>query len=98
MGEYLASWLAGKQSLRPSARPSYELHIRKYLVPHLGDLPLSELRPGHIERMYRAIGSGDPGREAPPSVATLRRIHATLTSALNTAVCRSAGAEPGRHR
>jgi len=34
--EYLTSWLAGKQSLRPSTRLSYRCHIHQYLIPHLG--------------------------------------------------------------
>lgn len=89
VGEYLDRWLAGKQSLRDSTRLSYGVHVRKYLKPHLGALPLSELRPVHIERMYQLIGSGDDDkRTARLSVASLRRIHATLTSALNTAVRR----------
>lgn len=86
---YLEVWLAGKQSLRDSTRQSYGLHVRKYLTPYLGDLPLTELRPVHIERMYQLIATGDAEDGVTSlSVSTLRRIHATLTSALNTAVRR----------
>ena len=89
VGEYLDTWLTGKQSLRESTRQSYEVHVRRYLKPHLGDLLLVELRPAHIERMYRLIGAaGDQEGGVPLSVASVRRIHATLTSALNTAVRR----------
>ena len=85
---YLRSWLAGKQSLRESTRLSYRIHLERYLVPYLGALPLAELRPGHIERMYSAIAAAGRADGSPLAVATLRRIHATLTSALNTAVRR----------
>ena len=89
MGEYLDAWLTGKQSLRESTRQSYEVHVRRYLKPHLGDLPLVDLRPAHIEPMDRLIGAaGDQEGGVPLSVASVRRIHATLTSALNTAVRR----------
>lgn len=88
VGEYLTTWLAGKQSLRPSTRQSYEIHVRKYLTPHLGNLSLDALRPLHIERMYNEIAMADEARVRPLSHASLRRIHATLTSALNTAVRR----------
>jgi integrase len=89
VGGYLDAWLTAKQSLRDSTKQSYALHVRRYLTPHLGDLPLTELRPVHVERMYRLIVTGDgEDRGQPLSVATLRRIHATLTSALNTAVRR----------
>ena len=85
---YLRGWLAGKQSLRPSTRLAYQIHLDRYLVPHLGPLPLTGLRARHIEQMYRDIAGSDQGDGRPLSVATLRRIHATLTSALNTAVRR----------
>jgi integrase len=83
---YLSAWLDSKRSLRPSTRQSYEAHIRLYLVPHLGTVPLDELTAEHIDTMYRRIGAGDHGRVL--SDATLRRVHATLMSALNTAVRR----------
>jgi integrase len=89
VGEYLEEWLWGKQSLRPSTHMSYETHVRRYLTPHLGSLPIASLRAVHIEGMYRQLSQGDstlPQRSL--SVATLRRIHATLRSALNTAVKR----------
>src|SRR4051812_16572849 len=88
VGEYLEEWLWGKQALRPSTHASYEVHVRRYLNPHLGQLSLSALQTGHIQRMYRHL-SERPGRGGKPlSIATIRRIHATLMSAFNTAVRR----------
>jgi len=49
--EYLISWLAGKQSLRPSTRLSYRCHIHQYLIPHLGHHRLSAVRAHHLEAM-----------------------------------------------
>src|SRR3954470_5967273 len=86
VGEYLEEWLWGKQSLRPSTHLAYETHIRRYLVPHLGSVELVALRAAHLEAMYRQLALSDGTRTL--SVATLRRIHATLTSALSTAVRR----------
>jgi integrase len=88
VAEYLSEWLAGKQSLRPSTHASYAAHVRLYLVPCLGRIRLVDLRPGDIERMYRRIDLENAERRRPVSVATKRRIHATLTSALTTAVRR----------
>lgn len=85
---YLREWLTGKQSLRESTRSSYRLHLDRYLVPYLGHLPVTELRAQHIERMYREIAAIERPNGQPLSVTTLRRIHATLTSAMNTAVRR----------
>jgi integrase len=86
-GEYLHRWVEGKQSLRPSTRLSYRTHIRLYLVPRLGDIGLVELRPHHLEAMYRSLAN-DPDLTHRVSPATLARVHATLMSALGTAVRR----------
>jgi integrase len=88
VAHYLEEWLEGKQSLRPSTRLSYSTHVRLYLVPHLGGVILSDLRPLHIQRMYVAITASTADRHRSISVTTLRRIHATLMSALSTAVRR----------
>ncbi len=80
---YLTSWLDGKRKLRPSTRRAYESHVRVYLVPTIGHLRLSALRADHLDAMYETIRSG--AIRKPPSAATLRRLHATLHSALNTA-------------
>lgn len=88
VARYLGVWLAGKHGLRPSTHASYSTHIRLYLVPHLGSLVLTELRPEHIERMYEQIEAANGERARQVSTATRRRIHATLNSAMNTAVRR----------
>lgn len=85
---YLNEWLSGRQSLRPSTRLSYQSHIDKYLIPNLGHFKLADLRPHHVERMYRDIVKDNEGRSRPVGPATLRRIHATLMSALTLAVKR----------
>lgn len=86
VGEYLESWLWSKQSLRPSTHTSYETHVRRYLTPHLGRLRLDSLRSTDIDRTYRLLRGQEDGDGL--SVATLRRVHATLMSALNTATRR----------
>src|SRR5688572_15826765 len=88
VGEYMESWLWGKQSLRPSTHAAYEIHIRRYLVPYLGNLSIEALRPLHVQRMYRELAMRHDEHGRGLSVATLRRIHATLMSAMNTAVRR----------
>lgn len=88
MAAYLASWLAGKNSLRPSTYTSYAGHVRMYLVPHLGTVLLVDLRAEQIELMYRKIMAETVTSPRPISLTTLKRIHSTLTSALGTAVRR----------
>lgn len=79
--DYLAQWLESKRSIRSSTRRAYEGHVRVHLNPHIGKIPLRSLRAEHLDSMYSAIRTSD----RPPSVATMRRIHATLRGALNTA-------------
>jgi len=61
--------------------------VKKYLIPSLGQLPLTQLRPEHIQRFYaeklakgRADGSGGL------SSRTVRYMHVTLHKALKNAV------------
>jgi len=83
VGDYLVTWLESKHNVRDSTRRSYEGHIRVYLVPHIGDVPLRSLRADHLDRMYAAIRAGTL-RKA-PGTATIRRVHATLRTALGNA-------------
>jgi integrase len=88
VGAYLVQWVGGKQALRPSTRLAYEIHIRRYLVPALGSLQLTDLRPEHIHAMYAPIAISDLQTDSGITAATVHRIHATLMSALNSAVRR----------
>lgn len=82
---YLDQWLATKASLRPATLVSYRIHINKFLKPSLGHLRLTRLTVVDVEHAQSMIGSGMFGAV---SCTTQHRIHATLMSALNTAVRR----------
>ncbi|MBC3763737.1 tyrosine-type recombinase/integrase [Quadrisphaera oryzae] len=86
VSDYLATWLLSKHSLRPTTRAMYEDLARLYITPHIGGVQLVELRAHHLDRMYVAISIGVRGKALSP--ATIRRIHAVLRSALNSAVRR----------
>ena len=85
-GEWLGRWLASRVSLRASTSRGYAAHVRVYLVPYLGGIPLAELSPADVQHMFTAIIRGEAALGHPVSAATLRRIHATLRAALNAAV------------
>jgi len=82
---YLRQWLDGKRALRPSTRKSYQDHLDLYLVPQLGRLRLRDLTGSDIDAMISTIARNGSRQK---SSTTLRRIHATLRGALNTAVRR----------
>jgi len=86
VGEYLETWLAGKHALKPKTMSLYRDFTTNYLVPNLGQIRLLQLRAHHLDRMYANIALGMRGRPLSPS--TIRRVHAVLRSALNSAVKR----------
>ena len=55
VGQWLDEWLRGRRKIRKSTRRSYEAHVRLYLRPHLGHLPIDRMRVVHIAAMFDAI-------------------------------------------
>jgi site-specific recombinase XerC len=86
VGDFLEHWLQEEHLLWPSTYASYKVHVQSHLIPYLGNLPLAGLRPAHIDRMYRLIAQSDSQGETPATIASLRRLHATLATALSSAV------------
>ncbi|MBH0120566.1 Arm DNA-binding domain-containing protein, partial [Rhodococcus sp. CX] len=100
VGDYLRQWLETKEAagIRPTTLRSYRQHIDAYLIPHLGRLRLGDLRATHVEKMLHDIAQPPAkpksdekiakGKRRNPktlSPATVRRVHATLRSALTSA-------------
>ncbi len=78
VAEFMAGWLAGKQRAKsPSTARGYEGHIRNYISPVIGDLPLERVSTEHVEKVLAAV---------PGSSATRHRVLATLRGGLNAAV------------
>jgi integrase len=84
--EWLWRWLESRVWLRASTRRSYAAHMRGYLVPYLGGIPLAALTTGDVQGMFIAIARDERALGRPVGPATLKRIHATLQAALNGAV------------
>src|SRR5690242_6110179 len=49
LGQYLATWIVAHRDIRPSTRVSYEGHIRLYIDPLLGGIPVARLRHADVE-------------------------------------------------
>ncbi len=79
-GPTLAQWLTEWQErlghLRESTAVSYRGHIGNFLIPLLGDIPLSEVGAGEVEALHEMLAA------AGISTALARRVHATLSTAL----------------
>jgi hypothetical protein len=77
-GEWLVRWLGSRVSLRASTSRSYAAHVRRYLAPYLGGIPLAALTPGDVQAMFTAVIADETSLGHPVSAATVHRIHATL--------------------
>jgi integrase len=90
-GAYLLRWLQAKESaktIRPATIRSYRGHLDNYLIPDLGRVRLSELKPSDVDAMLARIRRDNAGKPANQvvSASTERRIMATLRSALRDAL------------
>jgi integrase len=80
VGAYLTSWLMSKSSqTRPATQRAYESHVRLYFLPAFGNVRLTQLTARHGEALMRE----QLNRGLSPS--SVRRIRATLRSALSSA-------------
>ena len=86
LGQYLHEWLAHTRGrVRATTYQGYESLIRCYAVPALGEVPLPELSPLHLQRLYSSLLV--PERRL--SAGTVLNLHLVLTQALGQAVRRS---------
>jgi integrase len=81
VGEQLQHWLEhiAKPSVSYHTHESYEISVRRRLIPALGHIRLIELRPQHIQELYTELGKA----HAPK---TIRQTHVALNQALKIAV------------
>lgn len=54
LGDYLWQWYRSRR-IQATTLYGYEGHLRNYLVPYLGHIPIDELRVVHVQAMFDAI-------------------------------------------
>lgn len=89
VAEFLGRWLGDYvwPNLAPRTAEGYEHIIRKHLIPGLGSIVLSQLKPEHLQRYYSAkLAVGRCDGKGGLSARTLRHHHVTLHNALQSAV------------
>lgn len=87
VGEYLDEWLASKYDLKASSRSQYRGYIDRVLRPHIGNIPLSDLRPQHVTRgLEDYLRRKDRPHTRNAGLTTTQRARAVLRSALTDAV------------
>ncbi|TCO45867.1 tyrosine-type recombinase/integrase [Actinocrispum wychmicini] len=88
VGQWLDLWLETRQALAASTRRLYAQHVRDYLKPYLGGVPLRDLTVGKAQAMFTSLMRVSTARGRPLSAATLQRIRGVLRAALNGAIRR----------
>jgi integrase len=84
----LTAWLDGHRSIRLNTRRSYASHLRLYLLPALGRIPLDELRIDDVQGMFDRLIDDHALVGRPMAATTLVRVRATLLSGLRAAMRR----------
>jgi len=82
VADYLTQWLKDNcvANLSPRTVEGYESIIRCHLIPALGNIILTQLKPAHLQRLYsEKLTAGFSNR-------TVRYIHSTLHRSLQIAV------------
>ena len=82
LSDYLDRWLQDypRPNVAPRTMEGYEMIIRQHLIKHLGNLPLTALRPEYLQKYYTdRLSSG-------LSPQTVRHHHTLIHKALQTAL------------
>lgn len=82
LAEYLNRWLAdyAKPNLSPRTTEGYEYIFTRHIIPALGSLVLSQLKPEHLSKYY------SEKQKAGLSNQTVRHHHTVIHKALKTAM------------
>jgi integrase len=82
LAEHVERWLQDvvKHSVRPRTYRGYGELMRRYALPTLGDVRLTQLQPPHVQQLYGEL------LERGLSVMTVHHVHTVLHQALQQAV------------
>ena len=89
LAEYLETWLNeyARANLAPRTAEGYQLIVRRHLVPALGTITLTGLKPEHIQRYQsEKLSAGRADGKGGLSPHTVRHHYVTLHTALEHAV------------
>jgi len=89
LAEFLGRWLEDYAwaYLAPRTAEGYEYIVDRHIIPALGNITLTQLKPEHIQRYYtKKLTDGRIDGKGGLSPKTVRHHHATLHAALKIAV------------
>lgn len=80
---YLETWLEDKKlQVRPSTWKTYDWLARCYVLPNLGKMEISKIKPAALQKFYHQLQN----REEPLSARTVIQVHLLVKSSLDRAV------------
>ncbi len=84
LSEYLRKWLKRQErNLAPNTLRGYRTNLEKHVIPYIGEVPLSKLKPAHVDDLFHETLAGTD-----LSNKTLLYVFRTLHKALEDAVKR----------
>lgn len=85
--EFLTDWIAAQTNIRPSTLASYELNLRRHVVPRLGGTKLQSLTSAQIGSLYaELLDHGRTDGKGGLSAQTVKYIAMILKQTLSDAV------------
>src|SRR5712692_1245697 len=86
-GDYLESWLSQVRGrVRGRTYQGYAGLLRRYAIPLLGEIPLRDLHPLHLQHLYgRLLEQGAGGYRCQLSASTVLNLHRVLVQSLGWA-------------
>lgn len=74
VGDHLEDWLAEVgHSVRPTTARGYRIHVERWIIPVIGEVPLVDVGPAHVRRVRDGvIRKGKSPRTAQAVLLTLR--------------------------
>jgi len=89
LGDYLRMWLKDycRQNIAPHSTQTYEFFVERHIIPAIGFIPLTDLRPQHLAHLYaEKLSSGRRDGKGGLGLRSVRYIHTSLHKALSSAL------------
>ncbi len=89
LGDYLRAWLKDycQANITPQSTQTYQFFIERHIIPAIGHVPLTDLRPQHLAHLYsEKLSSGSRDGKGGLGLRSTRYIHTTLHKALSNAL------------
>ncbi len=88
-GAFIQQWINTKKKISDTTRDGYNIYIKKHIIPNIGHIKLSKLKPMDLDKFYQKLYESTYKKgeeEIFYSQNTILQIHAIIHKALRYAV------------